>query len=337
MQTDFHYYCLAVLAKTAGFTASEALTIAYASQYVDDAVESKPLHVGKLLFDPVRTATLGIRSYTWGTQKMVFMPFHFLPPKPVLSEEDTFIVEPDSMLARMLLTEALNEPDKKFMLYRLGIALHTYADTWTHRGFSGGVHHLNDVTNIWIWDAFINQWIKPFWANVLLDFGPHIGHAEAGTYPDIAFLKWKYTQKKTRQVIERNNPMDFLEAAYQSYKALRKAAGGMVKKAVGWEGIKHKLYEGFSNAERSLERRCAWWKKEFQHLFYPYPYEYNRLEWRRKALLKKSATKDQERKIEFAFPEPLYFEPKKKFAESHWVHFHRAALKQRNFVLEHLY
>jgi hypothetical protein len=35
MQKDFHYYCTAVLARAAGFSPRDALTIAYASQYVD--------------------------------------------------------------------------------------------------------------------------------------------------------------------------------------------------------------------------------------------------------------------------------------------------------------
>jgi hypothetical protein len=40
MEKDFHYYCIGVLAKAAGFDKGDALTIAYASQYVDDATES---------------------------------------------------------------------------------------------------------------------------------------------------------------------------------------------------------------------------------------------------------------------------------------------------------
>ena len=46
MDFDFHYYAVAVLARAAGFTSADALTIAYASQYVDHATESAPFHVG---------------------------------------------------------------------------------------------------------------------------------------------------------------------------------------------------------------------------------------------------------------------------------------------------
>ena len=59
MKKDFHYYCIGVLAKATGFKEDDALTIAYASQYVDDATESEPIRVGEMLFDPVRTAHFG--------------------------------------------------------------------------------------------------------------------------------------------------------------------------------------------------------------------------------------------------------------------------------------
>ena len=51
MQKDFHYYCIAILARAAGFGKSDALNIAYASQYVDDSTESEPIKVGELPFE----------------------------------------------------------------------------------------------------------------------------------------------------------------------------------------------------------------------------------------------------------------------------------------------
>ena len=46
MDKDIHYYCVCVLAKAAGFSEADALTIGYASQYVDDSTESEPIQVG---------------------------------------------------------------------------------------------------------------------------------------------------------------------------------------------------------------------------------------------------------------------------------------------------
>ena len=46
MQTDFHFYCVAVLARAAGFSPDDALVLAYASQYVDDATEGEGQRLG---------------------------------------------------------------------------------------------------------------------------------------------------------------------------------------------------------------------------------------------------------------------------------------------------
>ena len=89
MQKDFHYYGIAVLARAAGFKSEDALTIAYASQYVDDSTESELFNLDvtkeELKFDPVRSSYFGLEallSITWSAQKRVWIPFHFLSPKP---------------------------------------------------------------------------------------------------------------------------------------------------------------------------------------------------------------------------------------------------------------
>ena len=75
MQEDFHYYCVGVLARAAGFSSKDALTIAYASQYVDDSTESEPLNLkaeNDLKFDPVRTAHYFVEAYNWSVQKRIY-------------------------------------------------------------------------------------------------------------------------------------------------------------------------------------------------------------------------------------------------------------------------
>ena len=66
MQSDFHYYCIGVLARAAGFNRDDALTIAYASQYTDDSTESELIRLeldeGRLRFDPVRTSYTGLET-----------------------------------------------------------------------------------------------------------------------------------------------------------------------------------------------------------------------------------------------------------------------------------
>ena len=76
MDKDMHYCAVKVLAQAAGFTPDESQVIAYASQYVDDAVEHKAMRINfqekvpdfiaryprynDNWFDPVCTAHRGI-------------------------------------------------------------------------------------------------------------------------------------------------------------------------------------------------------------------------------------------------------------------------------------
>ena len=70
MEKDFHYYCLGILARASGFAPEDALTIAYASQYVDDSTESEPMRIGEMIFDPVRTSHYyySLKSFEWSVQ-----------------------------------------------------------------------------------------------------------------------------------------------------------------------------------------------------------------------------------------------------------------------------
>ena len=190
MQRDFHYCCIAVLARAAGYRQRDALKIAYASQYVDDAVESEMISVGGIPFEPTRTAHYGLKSFSWGTQKRVFLPFHFLPGKPLTGVGDTFRTLPDSEFAHMVWDEAVAEPDPPFRHIRMGVALHTFADTWAHQQFTGREAPENDVEAIrHRRNGRMKRLVLP---NFYLDFAPKIGHAQAGTYPDQPWLVWDY-------------------------------------------------------------------------------------------------------------------------------------------------
>ena len=114
MKRDFHYHGIGVLAKAAGFHEDDALTIAYASQYVDDATESEPIRVGEMIFEPVRSAHVGLLAYDWSVQKRVYIPFHFIPSKPIRTPKDVFVTEANSSFAKMLLSEAKREKDWLF-------------------------------------------------------------------------------------------------------------------------------------------------------------------------------------------------------------------------------
>jgi len=374
MQLDFHYYCIAVLARAAGFNGADALAIAYASQYVDDSTESEqiPLKGEGVSFDPVRTAYAGLKivgAVAWSAQKRVYIPFHFIPPRPFrpeAGERFSFMTRPavggagaGPTFAEMLLAEAAREPleNHRRRLCRIGIALHTFADTWAHQGFSGRHNgEENDVENIHVFDPETGEWKHLVIENVVLDVLPQIGHAEAGPFPDLPFLRWRYDTRHSPPPVERDNTEIFLEAARAIYQALLEMDKRDPVEPIPWEELAPAVAELLGApsplpqiieqmalpAEKRrgamhLDERCRRWQERFDHLFRPYPpgdrYGYDRRRWRDEALEGNTDWDGWDQRM-WAQVAPMGTRPD--FWDSFWVHFHRAALRQRHFVLEHM-
>jgi hypothetical protein len=240
MQKDFHFYCIAVLARAAGFDRRSALTIAYASQYVDDSTEGDPIHiqVGDTNFtiDPVRTSynvlkpNQGLESLGWGAQKRVHIPFHFLPPKRFRANQPdlpfSYVTEAHSSFSELLLDAAAAETHPIRRLCRIGIALHTYADTWAHHGFSGRKGAENDVEQMQLKDPTTKRWKNLFIENLIDDIPllniPEIGHAEALFFPDVPYLEWKCVIGPDQTPHYSYNALSFLEAAQLIYRRLHR-------------------------------------------------------------------------------------------------------------------
>jgi hypothetical protein len=335
MLQDFHYEGIAVLARAAGFTEWDARVMAYASQYTDDAAESEPIAVGELIFDPVRTAHVGLQAFEWATQKKVFIPFHFLPPKPIREPTDTFVTAPGSPFALDLVERACAETQPLLKLCRIGVALHTLADTWAHQGFSGRTHDENDVEAIHL---EVEGTMKHLGLqNVYLDWLPEIGHAEAGTHPDTPYLTWRHTKPHfDNRVVDRNNTQDFLEAAKTIYGILEGVPKSPGSPPVAWADIELDVTACLAFREEDVAKRCAKWRQTFRSLFVDGLPEYDDLEWRDHAL--QPSTRDQTdwNRMPPTEYRKLHFPMTVDFYDSAWVQFHRAALKQRHYVLENL-
>lgn len=162
MYIDFHYYMIKALAQMAGFNDVEAQDIAYASEYVDDALEYLPMKITDIpdldygtlpmpggLFGVVCTAhdkfTMIGGALVKG-QINTYIPFHFVPrdtkQQTDLAHYD-YRTAPNCDTSRQLVETAVAElkqaqgDNRTRKLIKLGIALHTYADTWAHQNFSG--------------------------------------------------------------------------------------------------------------------------------------------------------------------------------------------------------
>jgi hypothetical protein len=267
MQKDFHFYLIYAIAREAGYKHNKALTVAYSSQYVDDntdryhKVEIKGRQVNTKL-DPIigtgdkrfhliitQLADINLSNVTkpfdFDVQRFIYAPFHFLPAEYTIAEEEIKTIEKkmgfynplatfqDCQNARELVTNVMKEGDP----YKLGIALHIYADTWSHSRFSGFQEPWNNIE-------------KGLSLTKLL---PDIGHAELKHTPDIISESW--SDKRFKDKVE--NDKKALDALEQIYKFL-------CENNNTWQDIKNDFKE-FINA-KDYSRRIELIQNKYKEL-----------------------------------------------------------------------
>lgn len=215
MEKDFHYYLIYAIAK---LTKNEhAKIIAYSSQFVDDNNEGQFAIDGQNLFFPKKVKASGSNYYPLMTQSMspkslslyvqkyVYVPFHFLPGDnnvAIGENKNPLNTTPNSKNGMALLRAGFDSGNP----YQIGIALHTYADTWSHQNFSGLQEGWNAV---YPWYKF-NKCIVP-----------NIGHAEAGHSPDVISENW--TDHRLGKTVY--NKRRAIKATAEIYKAMRERTG----------------------------------------------------------------------------------------------------------------
>ncbi len=342
MQQDFHYAAIRVLAEQAGFSPDEAQCIALASQYVDDAVEHKPMGIEnppacaqKMLkegfFDPVCTAHKGLRYLTYArkdSQRKVYIPFHFLPPDEDHGQKPfRYRVSPDSPLARDLLTQALlalksadEGQARRRALIKLGIALHSYADTWAHQGFSGRLSAQdNDIEELAVKKKGRWEPLNAF-QQLIHNMAPDIGHAEAVHFPDTACLQWRYVQDEDGQEVTADNPSRFLEAARRIYLHLCAINGKLPQ----WQSVEDTFMHCF---EQEADEDSSVWQQTFQ--VSPFGYDMHR--FRRDSLVGDRVDWDDFQLAgDFACLQL-------KATENHdWFFFHLEAKAQREYITKRI-
>ena len=224
MEKDFHCYLIYALAKVTGSNNPDV--IAYASQFTDDNNEgpfsvdgSDVFFPDKLkanggYYYPIMTQSLSPTSFDPYVQKYVYAPFHFLPGDNnvvIQGKKNPLSTTPGSKNAKAILIKALESGNP----YRIGLALHLFADTWSHQNFSG----LREE-----WNA-----VYP-WYNVFKSLVPNIGHAEVGHLPDIISESWTDYRFGTTKI---DNRPRALEAAKEIFSSLRKKS----KKGPSWEDL----------------------------------------------------------------------------------------------------
>ncbi len=106
MQTDMHYYGTYAMARAAGLNVQNAKTVAYASQYVDDATsnDSEQHEDGGMLeataTSHTNTEAIEHAHFDLDEQRKVWVPFHFFPGNEGKTVSDRLQCVKDGALAQ---------------------------------------------------------------------------------------------------------------------------------------------------------------------------------------------------------------------------------------------
>jgi hypothetical protein len=193
MQKDFHFSVIYGLCRCWGFGPGESQVVASASQFTDDCVVfRKLLRPDGGEYKPIETQCQPQRALGPKGQREILRPFHFLQE----GGRDQAVVAGNA-LAATLVEDALNEwgKGKRHGPHAFGIALHVYADTFAHQGFSPFRSEVNAVKDLSLAsgdERRRKKIIGSFFAQYP-SIPPRIGHAEAFSCPDLPFLTWYYT------------------------------------------------------------------------------------------------------------------------------------------------
>jgi hypothetical protein len=217
MKIDAHYYAVLAFARAIGFNRKSARTIAYASQFVDDAkinhvvIEGHIPHdvqyntiEGKPSFFNIATCHSYTRIKTFNYSAMInnTAAFHFVPGCNGNHFVKQLRCTEEGPVITGILREALVDDD----LVKLGVVLHAYADTFSHQGFSGLLSKVNDIEQVQILNdsgivvdkfKFILKWLKDAVSEQFDLLIPAYGHGQAMVYPDLPYLVWQYAYDYT--------------------------------------------------------------------------------------------------------------------------------------------
>lgn len=334
MRKDFHFYAIYALARAAGFPPEQAYTVAYSSQYTDDAVSEEAIGFeDDPEFRPVLTAhrLVDLQSVAERTCHRVWMPFHFLPANQGGDLPERLVTKPqgESEIAQEIIRSFLQLPPLPYSLHQLGIILHVLADTYSHQNFLGLRNRLNSISEVEI----------PGEADLLRKLvdllAPNLGHAQAGSIPDIPFITWQYrtSQGELVRVANLERAMSaaedcfvFLRRYGEVYHSFERVEG------VAWESIVPAVRALLARRGELEECEEAWKTAIAQGELGFIPFgrdlalDYDYLEWYEAAV-------DQDWVME-GDQEFTVFEKKEGFATSNWKFFHEAAAYYRSTVFQ---
>lgn len=314
MDIEFHYYITYILSRKAGYSKDDAYTIAYSSQYTDDNTHRYYVNYkdGGHYLNEI-SQTMDITKPSAKRQK-IYPLFHFIPGGNEAEEtcsfdcddKKCFVTIPNSENANLLLKTAIESQD----LYRIGIAVHAFADTYSHQNFLGFKNKGN--------------------ARNLVDLIPNIGHADFRHEPDKVHNDWKDMRLGENAAVV-NNDDRFMEAAKQIFIHLYKSKNSQSNDNDATAkfdelNLEIKLREAMKESYwlgSDSEARVESYKKICQELDSE-DYQYDSKKWRHAAVKKE--------KIELDIFDRYWATDD--FEESDWYKFQSAVIDYRKYALD---
>lgn len=246
MNIEYHYWVTGVIAHLAGFGDDEVKTIAYCSQYVDDNDQTIDVYEDEFCpnscYQNKISQTMNILLPR--TDLLDIYPlFHFIPgdqadaPVRVDKQVNVLNTTPGSSNAKAIMKGAVDKYLSRDPrgIYRLGIAVHTFVDTWAHQNFAGCKDDFNGIAGVSL---------------------PNVGHADAMHHPDWVAHRWTDSRLEQPEI---DNNTRFFAASRQLFDVFKGSLGKAVQKGE-WEnvqdtlqGIWGKTYSG--DSERGLKNR----------------------------------------------------------------------------------
>ena len=312
MDINFHYFAIKTLAYAAGFSEEDAQTIAYYSQQVDDFTRCFPMLVrqeppayfienhyaakiedGLWKVQPHPTGIDVFQSLEKNYRHTTLAPFHFVPAKPLseLEAESDFTralyrcVRADNANAALInriteeAVEAVRQHKCEKSLMQLGMAIHTYSDTYAHCGYSGLEGWENYAVIKGVYDQMTGREEVSSGERFAYSLLPHIGHGNSGHVPDICTyridvaMRQDETDNALTLHIVRDNMQEFLSCAKEILKLLCRAAKAPVYVESAWEGFREKLAEAMqvlADGEDKETKLIAHWSRVFPEIAYVY-------------------------------------------------------------------
>lgn len=227
MDKEFHYYATGLIAKWAGFNEEEAEIIGHSSQFVDEndvALKIRDRNKPGQIYRNYISQTMNILKPKQELMR-IYPIFHFMPGDPLAEtawrkdgKMHRLNTTPNNDQANELLDEAFKAPND-IRLYRIGIATHTFVDTWAHQNFVGWFDSFNSLD---------------------FDIKPAIGHAEAEHHPDWIAHKWTDNRLVHPEIDNSNRFLSAAHALFLKYCSYRKSHGHK-DNSINWEKLKEDL------------------------------------------------------------------------------------------------